>query len=122
MTIRMKGPVLATIVGFSAIIFIIAGLMIGWKWVAPATEEEEPAAIEEVVTDAGQVVYSDLIEQIESIPEIESWYLRFNEYYDVGVGRYTLHLDIGDTEVAFDRAFLSDFKNDIDKFVESFAE
>lgn len=105
MTIQAKGPVLATIVGFGAIILIIAGLMMGWKWVAPATEEE----VKTEMTTGAVVVASDVIEVIESMPKLEGWTLSLE--YD----GYKMSLDFGEEDYWFrNREDVIDFYKDIE--------
>ena len=105
MIINAKGPVLATIVGFGLIIAIIGGLMIGWKWVAPATTEE---VVKEEMTTEAVVIAADLLEVIESIPNVEDWSIDWNNHY--GEERYSLYIDIGDEDFSFNkRKSLLDF-------------
>jgi len=107
MITRMKGPVIVMIVGFSAIILILIGLMIGWKWVAPATEEEP------VLTTKVRVIERDLITAIESIPNLREWQLEYESWAD---RQYDMKIDLGGEVIYFyDRKFLSDFFEDLDK-------
>jgi len=89
MTIQGRGPVIATIASFSALILILAGFMIGWKWIAPTIEEE--VIVEE----------RDLITAIESIPNIENWSLEY-ESWNVS---YDMMVDIGDEIIYFIRRY-----------------
>lgn len=108
MRINIKGPVLATILGFSFIIVIMAGLMIGWKWVAPATEEE---IVEELATDA--VVATHVISEIEMIEGMDHYKI---EYYEWEDQPYKLVLSIDDNTFYFDdRESLDDFLEDIER-------
>jgi len=105
MTIQTRGSILATILGFSALILILAGLMIGWKWIAPATEEEIV-----ITTEVGEE--RDLITTIESIPNIESWSIGYEIWSS---GTYDMMVDIGDEIIYFRcRESLADFFEDID--------
>jgi hypothetical protein len=106
----MKPAVLATILGFGAIIAVLVGLVIGWKWIAPATEKPEEAKITESV-----IVEKGLISTIESIPGMERWELGYDDSWHEGKP-YDLMIDIGEETVYFhDRKSLSDFFDDIDK-------
>ena len=123
MIINMKGPVLATIVGFGLIIAIIGGLMIGWKWVAPATEEAAPVVVVKEMTTDAVVVSSDLIEIIESIPNIEDWRIQWDSFSFSDESHYSLYIDIGDEEFSFkERTNLIDFYEDINNLTEGFLD
>jgi hypothetical protein len=116
MTINARGPVIATILGFGGLILVLLGLIIGWRWIAPATE-----AAEEERTTAAVTAQMNIISELEAVPNIEAWDLSYDKAWDED-GPYDLMVDIGDERVYFyDRKSLSDFIGDI-KRVDVFQE